>query len=93
MVKSFIEKNAYDGNQEFLIGFRDELNRFIENGSVHPSPVQEEVELGDGQRSRSTSKISVKPSTENVDHNLNPRQRLVHMYYSKWLSDHKSGCL
>ena len=59
MVKSFIEKNAYDGNQEFLIGFRDELNRFIENG----------------QRSRSTSKISVKPSTENVDHNLNPRQR------------------
>ena len=72
MVKSFIEKNAYDGNQEFLIGFRDELNRFIENGSVHPSPVQEEVELGDGQRYRSTSKISVKPSTENVDHNLNP---------------------
>ena len=77
MVKSFIEKNAYDGNQEFLIGFRDELNRFIENGSVHPAPIQEGSETGGDvqNRHRSTSKISVKPSTENVDHNLNPRHR------------------
>lgn len=79
MVKSFIEKNAYDGNQEFLIGFRDELNRFIENGSVHPAPIQEGSETGGDvqNRHRSTSKISVKPSTENVDHNLNPRHSIA----------------
>lgn len=75
MVKSFIEKNANDGNQEFLTGFRDELNRFIENGSVHPTPIQTEEEAGDA-RNRSTSKISVKPSNERVDQNLNPRHSI-----------------
>ena len=61
MVKSFIEKNAYDGNQEFLTGFRIELNRFIENGSVHPNPTVQEDE-DEEPRMRSISKISVKPT-------------------------------
>ena len=83
MVKSFIEKNANDGNQEFLTGFRDELNRFIENGSVHPTPIQTEEEAGDA-RNRSTSKISVKPSNERVDQNLNPRHRNRFANYTKF---------
>ena len=40
-------------------GFRDELNRFIESGSVHPSPTMDELnEDTTGDRERTGTKIS-----------------------------------
>ena len=58
VVKTFIDKNAYEGNQEFMEGFRDELNRFIESGSVHPSPTMDDLNEDTGERERTGTKIS-----------------------------------
>ncbi|CAG5081197.1 Oidioi.mRNA.OKI2018_I69.PAR.g9811.t1.cds [Oikopleura dioica] len=66
VVKTFIDKNAYEGNQEFMEGFRDELNRFIESGSVHPSPTLDDL-TDETQRERNGTKISVKKATPNPD--------------------------
>lgn len=63
VVKTFIDKNAYEGNQEFMEGFRDELNRFIESGSVHPSPTLDDLNEDPAERERTGTKISVKKST------------------------------
>lgn len=66
VVKTFIDKNAYEGNQEFMEGFRDELNRFIESGSVHPSPTMDDLNEDTGERERTGTKISVKKSTSEL---------------------------
>lgn len=39
-------------------GFRDELNRFIESGSVHPSPTLDDLNEDPTERERTGTKIS-----------------------------------
>ena len=41
-------------------GFRDELNRFIESGSVHPSPTMDDLSdpADPAERERTGTKIS-----------------------------------
>ena len=39
-------------------GFRDELNRFIESGSVHPSPTLDDLTEDPAERERTGTKIS-----------------------------------
>ena len=42
-------------------GFRDELNRFIESGSVHPSPTLDDLNEDPAERERTGTKISGPP--------------------------------
>lgn len=77
VVKTFIDKNAYEGNQEFMEGFRDELNRFIESGSVHPSPTLDDLNEDPAERERTGTKISVKKSTTELGEEDHPLPETV----------------
>lgn len=76
IVRNFIEKGAYEGNCAFMNELREELGRFIENGSVSAEiPSNPGDDSGapltsnetTSSRTRSESKISVRPSTANSD--------------------------
>lgn len=68
IVRGFIEKGAYEGNCAFMNELREELSRFIQNGSVSAElNSQSQADptgppLDDSSRPRSESKISVRPS-------------------------------
>jgi len=76
IVRGFIEKGAYEGNCTFMNELREELSRFIQNGSVSSEIGQIGGQSVTGQsndptgppldesqrRQRSESKISVRPS-------------------------------
>jgi len=68
IVRGFIEKGAYEGNCAFMNELREELSRFIQNGSVSadvPTTSADSDPSGpplDESRVRSESKISVRPS-------------------------------
>ena len=71
-MKGFIEKNAYEGNCSFMNELREELGKFIQNGSVCPSssPAGSEPEgMSPTSRNRSVSSISVRRASNTLPEN------------------------
>jgi len=80
IVKGFIEKNAYEGNCSFMNELREELGKFIQNGSVCPSssPAGSEPEgMSPTSRNRSVSSISVRRASNTLPENAQSPTNLL----------------